>query len=242
MSVYIRENEWFSTATAYLSQFVLPERWERMQEVSRERTRYITVVLEDIHYAQNSSAVVRSCDCFGIQDLYFMFNNPPEGQKKIRKHVAQGAEKWVDIHRYLIAGNTGTEKTSARVLEHLKAQNYRIVATVPDTGATPLADFNLHQGKIALVMGNEQRGITSTVRQMADEFLTIPMYGFSESFNLSVSTAVILSALVARLKHSGIPWQLSDKDTDKLRHSWLMKTIPKAKDILAAYEQSVRTL
>ena len=228
-----------SEKTAFMSQFVLPERWERILEVSQKRTKYLTVVLEDIHYAQNSSAVVRSCDCFGIQDLHYIYNNPPEGQKRIRKHVAQGAEKWVDIHRHLIKDNIGTEKTTEKVLSRLKRRGYRIVATLPDQNAVGLGEFDLRGGKTALVMGNEQRGVTETVRSIADEFLTIPMHGFSESFNLSVSTAIILNSLVTRMQNSRIPWRLPPEEIDSLRLEWLMKTIPKAKDILAAYEQSV---
>ena len=222
----------------FLSGFVLEERWERIRQVSANRTRYLTLILEDIHYAQNASAVVRSCDCFGIQDLHFIHNIPVEGQTKIRSHVTQGSDKWIDIHRYFIRDNVGTEKTTKKAISGLKKTGYRIIATTPDRNALHLEQLDIGQGPMAVIMGNEQRGVTGSAASAADEFVTIPMYGFAESYNISVSAALLLHSLVTRLHESRIEWQLPEQDLHSLRFKWLMKTIPKAKEILRVYEQS----
>ena len=221
----------------YLSQFVLDERRERIHGVSMHRTRYIKVVLEDIYYAQNASAVVRSCDCFGIQELHFIHNESPGERRRIRKHVALGAEKWVSIHRH--HHRKAGEATTERVLKNIKNEGYRIIATSPDQHAVPLEELDLERGRIALVMGNEQRGVSARVREMADETITIPMLGFSESFNISVSTALILQNFSSRLRASSLPWRLSSPELTELRFLWLKKSIPKAKEILKAYEESL---
>ena len=194
---------------------VSDERIEKIEAVSLERTRYITFVLNNIFYTQNISAVLRSCDCFGIQDLYITGNSP---STHINKHVALGAINWVDVHRKTYLPEEDT-------LSDLKKRGYRIVVTLPEPGATSLYDFNLEAGKAAIVMGNEKEGVSETVKKMADEYLYIPMSGFSQSLNISVSAAVIMSEMVRKLSSSGIDWKISGKELENLKYEWIKKSV-----------------
>lgn len=200
-------------------------RLEKILKVSEERTRYISVVLNNIFYTQNISAVTRTCDCFGIQDLYITGNSP---STHINKHVAQGAYNWVDIHRR-------TFDKEETVLQELKDKGYRIVVTLPEEGASDLFDFDLDKGRTAIVMGNERDGVSPIVKEMADEYLYIPMYGFSQSLNISVSTAVILSELTGRLRSASIDWELSEEELTELRYLWMKNSVKRGDRIEEEY-------
>ena len=191
------------------------ERFEKIETVSLERTRYITLVLNNIYYTQNISAVIRSCDCFGIQDLYITGNSP---STHINKHVALGALNWVDIHRR-------TYLPEEETLSELKKNGYRIVVTLPEQGATSLYDFKLEAGKAAVVMGNEKEGVSETVKKMADEYMYIPMSGFSQSLNISVSAAVIMSEMIRKLSVSDLDWRISGKELEELQYKWMKKSV-----------------
>ncbi len=191
------------------------KRLEKIYNVSRERTRYISVVLNNIYYTQNISAVVRSCDCFGIQDLHITGNSP---STHVNKHVALGASNWVDIHRR-------TYLPDEEVLSDLKNKGYRIVVTLPEPGATSLHDFDLSSGRAAIVMGNEKEGVSDAVKSMADEYMYVPMTGFSQSLNISVSTAVIISELIRKLSFSDIEWKISGDELEELRYRWIKNSV-----------------
>lgn len=194
---------------------VSDSRLEKIFNVSEQRTRYMSLVLSNIFYTQNISAVIRSCDCFGIQDLYITGDSP---STHVNKHVAQGAYNWVDIHRL-------TFQPEEKTLADLKKQGYRIVVTMPEPGAAPLHEFDIEAGKFAVVMGNERDGVSDEVREAADEYLYIPMAGFSQSLNISVSAAVIISELSNRLRRSDQNWQLSEEELKKLRYNWMKKSV-----------------
>lgn len=209
----------------YLSQFVTEERFEVLQKAIEHRTRYLTVVLEDIYQPHNAAAVLRTCDCFGIQDIHIIENRNAFTPSQ---RVTQGASKWLDLHYY-----NSEENNSAAALKHLRSQGYRIVATVPDSKAVPLGDFDLRKGKTALVFGSEQPGISGSVAGLSDEFITIPMFGFTESLNISVSAAVIINRLMEKLRYSEIEWNLSGEEKNELLLNWLRKNI-KHSDLIEA--------
>ena len=190
-----------------LSRHLTPQRLEKIMRVSADRTRYVTVVLENIFYTQNFSAVTRTCECLGIQDLY-QIGTATQG--RLNSDVAKGASCWTDIHRM-------TKLPIAEAVSQLKAAGYRIVAAMPAPGASSLYDLDLSKGKIAVAMGNESEGTGDEVKALADEFMTIPMYGFTESFNVSVSAALILHDLTKRLRASDIDWRLSAEELAQLR-------------------------
>ncbi|MCK4543523.1 MAG: TrmH family RNA methyltransferase, partial [Spirochaetales bacterium] len=107
----------------YLIGFITPERHARMQAVLAKRTRYLTVVLEDLYQAHNASAVLRSCDGFGVQDVHIV-----EGRNSFRvnEEIALGTAQWLTLHRY-----KGRQNNSREAVKTLRKQGYRIVATSP---------------------------------------------------------------------------------------------------------------
>lgn len=207
----------------YLSGFITNQRREAFERVLQQRTRYITVVLEDIYQPHNASAVLRSMDCFGIQDAHIIENS---NEYRINPEVALGASKWLSLMRYNEAGNNTT-----RALKHLKDRGYRLVATTPHQQDVELPDFSLEKGKTALLFGTEMEGLSQQALSMADEYLRIPMYGFTESFNISVSAAIILYELKKKLVRSSVRWALDEEEKTELMLQWLKKSI-KRSDLL----------
>lgn len=207
----------------YLENFITEERLNTFNEVLHQRTRYLTVALEDIYQPHNASAVLRSMDCFGVQDAHIIEN---KNEYRVNPDVALGASKWINMHYY----NQKTENSS-EAIEKLKEKGYRIVSTTPHTNDINLENFDLNKGPIALFFGTELNGLTETVLNNSDEFLKIPMYGFTESFNISVSAAIILHHLSLKLRKSNIKWQLPDEEIIDLKLQWLKKSV-KSSDLL----------
>ncbi|MGM0454410.1 MAG: TrmH family RNA methyltransferase [Thermodesulfobacteriota bacterium] len=208
---------------AYLSQFVTENRLDTFEKVLACRTRYITVALENIFQPHNASAVLRSMECFGVQDVHVIEN---EYEYRINPDVALGASKWLTLHRY----NREKENT-ATAIERLRASGYRIVATTPHADDVTLQDFDPTAGKAAFFLGTEMEGVTTTVLDNADEFLRIPIYGFTESFNISVTAAILLHHVTGVLRRSEAAWQLSESEKQALRFEWLQQSV-KHSDLL----------
>jgi tRNA (guanosine-2'-O-)-methyltransferase len=207
----------------YLSQIITPKRFELFQKVVSQRTRYLTVVLEDIFQSHNASAVLRSCDCFGVQNVHLVENY---NQFEVNPEVDMGSSKWLTLKHYNEEGNN-----TIKAINQLKADGYRIVATTPHEGAVNIEDFDLNKGKVALVFGTELKGISNDVKENADEFLKIPMYGFTESFNISVSVALILHNLSSHMRSGGVDWPLNEVERDEVLLDWMKKNM-KHSDVL----------
>jgi len=208
----------------YLEDFVSARRMELFDKVLVNRTNYLTVVLEDIYQPHNASAVLRTCDCLGIQKVHIIENR---NKYNVNPDVALGSDKWLSLVKYNEKENNTADAYSA-----LKKNDYRIVATVPRAGKeVSLDDFDISRGKTALVFGTEMHGLSKQAVDQADEYLKIPMFGFTESYNISVSAALILYQLVKSLHNSDIPWQLDDREKTALKLNWLKKTI-KRSDLL----------
>ncbi len=201
----------------FFSELVKEERLEQMLSVLSNRTRYITVVLEDIFQPQNASAVLRTCDCFGIQDVNVIENR---NEYNVNPDVVRGADKWLDMHKYNKHSNNTLE-----AINELKNKGYRIIATTPHTNDQKLEEFDLSAGKSAFVFGTELTGVSEIVKANADGFMKIPMYGFTESFNVSVSAAIALHYLTYQLRNSNLPWKLTKEEYDDLLLNWLKKSI-----------------
>jgi tRNA (guanosine-2'-O-)-methyltransferase len=201
---------------AYLEGFLTDKRKSTFQKVLAERTKHFTVVLEDIYQPHNASAVVRTCDIFGVQDLHVIENRYIN---RVSKYVTKGAQKWITTKRYKTDGDNTTN-----CLNKLKKEGYQIIATSPHADASLLQDFNI-DNKTAFVFGAEATGISDTVKENADGFLKIPMVGFTESFNISVAAAIILQEVTTRLKTSNIKWQLSSLEKETLYLQWIKETI-----------------
>ena len=202
---------------AFLENWVSDNKKNLFEEVLQNRTKYLTVVLEDIFQPHNASAIVRSCDCFGVQDLHiienkFKYTHNPD--------ITLGSAQWVDMHKY----NKPEENNTLRCLNELKSQGYKIVATTPHEKDTLVTDYKMDQ-KTALVFGTEKEGIRETVMQNADAFVKIPMYGFTESFNISVSAALCLFNLIEKLHKSSIDWALSETDKLEVKLRWAQSVV-----------------
>lgn len=206
----------------YLEGFLTEERKQRFLDVLQKRTKYLTVAIEDVYQLHNTSAVIRSCDAFGIQSVHVVEDR---FEKRLDKNIAMGAEQWVDINRY---------QTTSECITALKGMGYQIVATTPHYDSGLLPDFEL-KTKTALFFGTEKEGLSEEVMQKADGFLKIPMVGFSESLNISVSAAIIIQKLTEELRSSNIEWQLSDIEILEKRLDWTKKSIKDAESIINRY-------
>lgn len=206
----------------YLESLLTPRRRMLFQKVLEQRTNHFTVVTQDVYQLHNTSAVIRSCDVFGIQNVHVV---EEVNLKKIDREIAMGAQKWVDINRY---------NTTDDCISKLRKMNYRIVATSPHQG-TPLQDFDISQ-PAALCFGTETDGLSEEVLQEADEFLQIPMVGFTESLNISVSAAIILQDITSRLRNSNLNWKLSEMEILEKRLDWAKRTIKSSDKIIERFQ------
>ena len=204
----------------HLSNCVTNQRLELFQKNLLNRTSYLTVVLENIYQPLNASAVLRSADCFGVQDVHVIENY---NEFSPDTEVAMGSSNWLSINRY-----NEEENNTLKCIRKLKKQGYRIVATVPGKEVQSLDSFDVSKGKFALLFGTEMEGLTREAQEMADELVTIPMYGFTESFNLSVSAAICLYQLRTKLEKSNLDWKLNDKEKDLVMLQWLRYTIDRS--------------
>lgn len=204
----------------HLSKCITDERLELFQKNLLNRTKYLTVVLENIYQPLNASAVLRSADCFGVQDVHVIENY---NEFSPDREVAMGSSNWLTINRY-----NKKENNTLECIKSLKSQGYRIIATVPGKGVQSLDSLDVSKGKFALMFGTEMEGLTKEAQEMADELVTIPMYGFTESFNLSVSAAICLYQLRTKLEKSNLDWKLNDEEKDFVILQWLRYTIDRS--------------
>ena len=196
----------------FLYQFITDERKQRFEEVLEYRTRHVTVVLEDIFQPHNASAVLRSCDLTGVQDIHVIEN---DFTFDINPDVVMGSTKWLNVRRYNeLDFNTPT------VIDLLRAKGYQIVATCPHRDDFTPETLPLDK-PVALVFGTEKTGITDYVMEHADRFVRIPMCGFTESFNISVSAALLVYTLTRRLHAmEKVDWHLSAEEKEEIRLEW----------------------
>lgn len=208
--------------THYLLSFVLPERAERLRAVLDNRTRHVTVVVEDLYQTQNISAVLRSCECYGIQDVHIIEN---ENEFQVHSAIAMGADKWLTLHNY-----KNGEHNTRDCIQYLKANGYTVVATLPNDDSLYINELPV-EDKTAFLFGTELTGLSEEAIQLCDKTVKIPMYGFTESFNISNSAAIILSTFVERLRNSAIDWHLSEKEAAEIYLEWLCKSV-RSSDLL----------
>ena len=206
----------------HLLEFITPGRKSLFEKVIKNRTRHITVVLEDIYQPHNASAVLRTCDLTGIQDVHIIETN---NEYNVNPDVALGASKWLNLIKY----NDDTQNTLL-AYKKLKDKGYRIIASTPNKNDQSLEDISL-DGKLAVVFGTELNGLSDVAIEHADEYLKIPMVGFTESYNISVSAALILYNLTTRLRKTAINWQLTEVEKMEIMLEWSRRSI-KRSDIL----------
>jgi len=207
----------YEALKAHLETLVTENKKNKMQKVLDKRTEHVCIVLEDLYQPHNASACLRSCECFGIQHIHTIENRNGFAPSET---VTMGSNKWLDIHRW----KNPDGKNTQRCLQDLKAKGYTIAATAFNKKTIPLNNLPLEK-PIALVFGTEETGITEDVEKEADVFVKIPMYGFTQSFNISVSVALCLYDISTRLHNGDIDWKLPPESREKHYFEWLQRTI-----------------
>jgi tRNA (guanosine-2'-O-)-methyltransferase len=209
----------------HLELYLTENRKQRFDTVLSQRTKHFTVATEDVYQLHNTSAVLRSCDVFGIQEVNII---EEQNSKRIDKEIAMGAQKWVDLNRYHNVKDCITD---------LKQKGYQIVATTPHKNDCLLHEFDVTK-KSCFFFGRETEGLSDEVLKEANCFLKIPMVGFTESLNISVSAAIILQYVTTKLKQTNINWQLTEEEQIEKRIDWCKKTIKSYNEIIERFYET----
>ncbi len=196
----------------YLEGFLTENRKEGFLRVLKNRTKHFTIAMEDVYQLHNTSAVMRSCEVFGIQELNVI---EQKFGKRIDTEIAMGAQKWVDVFRY---------NSVQSCMDEMRAKGYQIIATTPHDESCFLHEFDITK-PAALFFGTERDGLSQEVLDQADGFLKIPMVGYTESLNISVSAAIIIQDITTRLRQSAINWHLTEEEIWEKRLDWNRKSI-----------------
>lgn len=212
----------------YLLGFISEKRRQRFDEVLSRRTSHLRIVLENVFQAHNASAVLRSCEAFGIQHVHFIENRNP---LRISDEVAMGSSQWLSVHRHNDHSNN-----SAEAIKHLRGLGYRIVATTPHKNDVTIEQLPVDK-KLALVFGTEIDGISNEVMDQADEFVKIPMQGFTESFNVSVCAALCMYELSTRIRTQVPDHTLSEEEKCDVLFNWLKNSVEYSEQLIARYLQ-----
>jgi tRNA (guanosine-2'-O-)-methyltransferase len=199
-----------------LSAFISPNKRALFDRIAPLRTRHVTVVLEDIYQSQNASAVVRTCDLVGIQDIHVIED---QNRYQLNPDVTLGSSKWVDIHRY-----RSKEDNMMQCITTLRSKGYRIIATSPRSITNTPGSIDLSK-PMAFCFGTELTGLSNALLDVADEHVRIPMYGFTESFNISVSAAILLYTVMERMRDSNVEWRMNNAELMTLKLDWARKMI-----------------
>jgi len=206
------------------------EKGKLFDKIAAERTRHLTVALEEIYQEHNASAILRTCDCFGVQELHVI---EKENKYKVQRDIARGAGQWVDMFNYNLGTTPLTDCMSA-----LKNRGYKLVALTPDA-EMDIYDIPIEE-PLALFFGTEWEGISDEVRETADYKIKIPMVGFTESFNVSVSAALTLQALRNRLHNSNLDWKLSEEEQTMTKIRWCQKYMKNGTVVRSELERRLR--
>ena len=210
----------------YLEGFLSDNRKKRFLDVLANRTKHFTIAVEDVFQMHNTSAVMRSCEVFGIQELNVV---EQKYGKSIDKQIAMGAQKWVDIIQH---------SSSQVCIDNLRQKGYQIIATTPHNDSCTIENFDISKPS-ALFFGTEIDGLSDEVMQQADGYLKIPMVGFTESLNISVSAAIIIQDITNRLRNSSIDWHLSEEEILEKRIDWARKTIKDIKNVEGRFYENL---
>ncbi len=203
-----------------LEQQLSPDRLQRLQEVLAQRTRKLSVVLENLYHPENANGVLRTAECVGIQEVHLI---QEKFAWKYNRNIARGAGKWLDV---------GLWETGSACYADLKDRGFVLVTTSAAPGSLSPEELPLDR-PIALVFGNESVGVTPAAEALADYRVHIPMAGLTESYNIGVSAGILLYVLGNRLRQESPDWALSHRETRDLYEDWLRKAVKFAEPLLA---------
>lgn len=203
---------------AYVESFMMPARMESLKKTLENRTRRITLVAESLLDEHNIHALIRSSECFGLQD----FHNIPYKNVNLKKNrsVNRGAFQWSHIYDY-----SEFENSTLACIAQLRTMNYKVYAASSSQSYSYTPQTIPLDEPIAILLGNEKRGVTEEALSLCDGTIHIPMYGFTESFNVSVAGSLLLSPVVERLRQSVIDWSISDEEKRDLYFEWIWNSI-----------------
>lgn len=200
-----------------LYQIITPEKIEKFERIAAERTRHVTVAVENLFQEHNASAVMRTCDCFGIQDLHIIEQT---NKFSVNRDIALGAGQWVNHYHY-----TDTLYPTTKCITELKEKGYKIAATTPHTDAYTINDVPIDE-PIAFLFGTEQTGLSEKALDLSDYYVKIPMVGFTESFNISVSAALTINTIRTRLENQNeLDWKLNKAEQTALKIEWCKRIL-----------------
>ena len=214
----------------HLSGFITKERIELLNHNLKQRTNHLAIVLEDIFHSQNASAVLRTADCFGVQNIHVIENR---NNYNTHPNISLGSGKWL-TETFYNKKNNNTEDC----LKNLKKDGYKIIATSPHK-AKSIYDINIKKEKVALLFGAEQEGLSNLALEIADEKVKIPMYGFTESYNISVAAALCMQVVISKIREHNIAWQLSEEEKDEVMLNWLRNSIKESELIEKRFIQDI---
>ncbi|MAB76626.1 MAG: rRNA methyltransferase [Verrucomicrobiales bacterium] len=202
----------------FLRDYVTPNKQEKIAAVLEDRTRHLALVLEDIYQPHNASACLRSCDCLGVQDIHVVERR---NEYRPNNEISMGSAKWLTMHRYHQTGSC---------IDSVKKRGYRLIATTPNADGYDLLTLPLDQ-PVAIMFGTEEQGLSQEALEAADATLRLPMYGFTQSYNISIAVALTLSRLVERLRNSDLPWKLDEADKKEMTLAFYRRIV-KRHDLL----------
>lgn len=215
----------------FLFRLISENKQQKFLETIAGRTRYITVVLEDLYQSHNASAVLRTCDCFGVQDVHIIEN---AHRFEVSHDIVRGASKWLSVYKY----NRPEVNNTEHCLKSLKEKGYKIIGTTPHENDTNLEELELI-GPVALVFGTEKKGLSAEARKQCDGYMRVPMYGFTESLNISVCAGISLHHLIWKLRQSELDWELSPDDQLDLIIEWAFQVTGNRRQLKAEFLKSM---
>jgi len=215
----------------HIAPMLSDRRKDLFDDVLKQRTRHFTVILEDLFQKHNTSAIVRSCDIFGVQDVHIIEN---KYNSYMSNQVGKGSQKWIDFHRY-----NEKQINTQDCIDAIKKEGYQLIATTPHNESCLVQDFDITK-KAAFVFGVEKEGVSNTMMEQADGFLKIPMVGFTESLNVSVAAAITLQSVTDKLRRSNLQWQLSEEEQFFKKIEWMEKTIKSITKIKERYFEDLK--
>ncbi|MDR0544351.1 MAG: RNA methyltransferase [Odoribacteraceae bacterium] len=215
----------------YLREFVSGERRALFERLIEERTGYATVLLEDMYQSRNCSAILRTCDCLGVQHVHVV-----EGKYPFREDpgVSMGAGAWLSVHRY-----SREEGGVVRAAEVLRGEGFRIVAATPGERESMVDDLDARRGKVAFLVGTEATGLSAEALALADERVKVPVYGFMESYNAGVCAALLLYSVVQRARRDGVAWRLGERERQEVLLAWYKRAVRDSDAILRRFEEGM---
>ena len=211
----------------FLSNHLSEHKRNLFDTIANDRTKHVCLVLEDLYQIQNISALFRSAESWGIQDVHVIENN---NSFALHKRIAKGAGDWLSVIRY-----NNSPNNSEQCFNSLRKKGYQIAVTALTDDAVSLDEIDLSK-PTAMVLGTELTGASDYAISVADVKFKIPLYGFTESLNVAAAGAVIMRYSAEKIRSQNINWQLNEEELIDLKTTWAKKTISWSNHLVELFE------